>query len=97
MTTLASFRAPRGIDLSLPTCEETQCNSRGTCVPPPGGGVNLLCDCDLGYRGESCEDTVNGELSVPLTLSVLAVIIGIVVVAFVVAKFRQLQKKNRRY
>ncbi|CAB1444470.1 unnamed protein product [Pleuronectes platessa] len=97
MATLASLLlAPRGIDLSLPTCGETQCNSHGACVSPPGGGVNLLCDCDLGYQGESCEDTVNGSLSVPLTLSVLGAIIGVVILAFIIAKVRQHQKKNRR-
>uniref|UniRef100_A0A3P8RS84 Si:dkey-88l16.3 n=1 Tax=Amphiprion percula TaxID=161767 RepID=A0A3P8RS84_AMPPE len=86
-----------GIDLSLPTCEETQCNSHGDCVPPPGGGTDLVCDCHLGYRGEFCEDTVNGALSLPLTLSVIAVIIGLLILAFILAKMRQRQKKNRRY
>ncbi|AWP15060.1 Hypothetical protein SMAX5B_015110 [Scophthalmus maximus] len=87
--------APRGLDLSLPTCGETQCSGRGTCAPPPGGGANLVCDCHLGYQGESCEDTVNGALSLPLTLSVLAVIVGVVLLAFVCAKVRQFQKKKR--
>ncbi|KAM8873191.1 uncharacterized protein ACB058_004825 [Synchiropus picturatus] len=87
---------PRGIDFSLPTCGEIQCNSRGRCVPPPGGGTDLLCECDLGYRGQFCEDTVNGSLSLPLTLSVIAVIIGLLIVAFVLAKMRQRQKKRAR-
>ena len=26
---------------------------------PPGGGGDLVCDCELGYQGTSCEDTVN--------------------------------------
>uniref|UniRef100_A0A3P8RU71 Si:dkey-88l16.3 n=1 Tax=Amphiprion percula TaxID=161767 RepID=A0A3P8RU71_AMPPE len=82
---------------NLPTCEETQCNSHGDCVPPPGGGTDLVCDCHLGYRGEFCEDTVNGALSLPLTLSVIAVIIGLLILAFILAKMRQRQKKNRRY
>ncbi|KAM9338209.1 uncharacterized protein ABDE67_017770 isoform 1-T2 [Symphorus nematophorus] len=87
---------PRGIDLSLPTCGETQCNSHGKCVVPPGGGTGLVCDCELGYRGTACEDTVNGALSVPLTLSVLAVIIGLLIMAFIFAKLRQKQKKKHR-
>lgn len=87
---------PRGIDYSLPTCGETQCNSQGTCVPAPGGGTELVCECTLGYRGEFCEDTVNGALSVPLTASVIAVILGLLIVAFIIAKMRQRQKKNRR-
>ena len=27
-----------------------QCNNRGSCDP-----VNGKCDCDAGYRGETCE------------------------------------------
>ncbi|XP_076614454.1 uncharacterized protein LOC143338145 [Chaetodon auriga] len=86
----------RGIDYSLPTCGDLQCNSHGTCVVPPGGGAGFVCDCVLGYQGESCEDTVNGALSLPLTLSVLAVIIGLLILAFIFAKLRQKQKKRQR-
>uniref|UniRef100_A0A665XAN1 Si:dkey-88l16.3 n=1 Tax=Echeneis naucrates TaxID=173247 RepID=A0A665XAN1_ECHNA len=77
------------LDLSLPTCRQTQCSNHGSCVVPLGGGAGLVCECDLGYRGESCEDTVNGSLSLPLTLSVVAVIIGILILAFIFAKLRQ--------
>lgn len=87
---------PRGIDFHLPTCGEIQCNSHGTCVPPQGGGTELVCDCILGYRGQFCEETVNGALSVPLTVSVIAVLLGLLILAFIVAKIRQRQKKNRR-
>ncbi|CAL1569858.1 unnamed protein product [Knipowitschia caucasica] len=87
---------PRGIDFSLSTCGETQCNSRGTCVSPPGGGTGLLCECSLGYRGQSCENRVNGGLSLPLTLSVIGVIIGLLLLAFIIAKIRQRLKKNQR-
>uniref|UniRef100_A0A665XAN3 Si:dkey-88l16.3 n=1 Tax=Echeneis naucrates TaxID=173247 RepID=A0A665XAN3_ECHNA len=85
-----------GLDLSLPTCRQTQCSNHGSCVVPLGGGAGLVCECDLGYRGESCEDTVNGSLSLPLTLSVVAVIIGILILAFIFAKLRQRQKRERR-
>eukprot|EP00064_Thunnus_orientalis_P017535 superscaffoldBa00003754_g17619 len=87
---------PRGIDHSLPTCGETRCSGHGTCVSPLGGGTGLVCDCNLGYRGQSCEDTVNGSLSLPLTLSVLGVIVGLLILAFIVAKIRQKQKKKQR-
>lgn len=87
---------PRGVDFNLPTCGETQCNSHGTCVVPPGGGATLVCNCRLGYQGESCEDTVNGSLSLPLTLSVLAVIVGLLLIGFIFAKLRQKQKRRRR-
>ncbi|KAM3600307.1 uncharacterized protein V6R79_021320 [Siganus canaliculatus] len=86
----------RGIDYSLPTCGELQCNSRGTCVVAPGGGADMVCDCNLGYQGESCEGTVNGELSLPLTLSVVAVIIGLLILALIFAKVRQKQKRKYR-
>lgn len=88
---------PRGIDYNLPTCGETRCNSHGRCENSPDGGIELVCECDLGYQGSSCEDTVNGALSLPLTLSVLAVIIGLLILAFIVAKVRQKQKKRNRY
>ncbi|KAK7895333.1 hypothetical protein WMY93_020658 [Mugilogobius chulae] len=86
---------PRGIDFSLPTCGETQCGGRGVCVSPPGGGAQLVCECELGYQGESCDQTVNGALSVPLTVSVIAVILGLLILAFILAKMRQRQKRNR--
>lgn len=56
----------------------------------------MVCECNLGYRGASCEDTVNGELSLPLTLSVVGVILGLLLLAFVVAKVRQRQKRQSR-
>lgn len=87
---------PRGVDPDLPTCGETQCNSHGTCELPPGGGGNLVCNCQLGYRGEFCEDTVNGSLSLPLTLSVVVIIVGLLVIGFIFAKLRQKQKQKRR-
>ncbi|KAM4635263.1 uncharacterized protein ACJ7VT_007357 [Polymixia lowei] len=86
----------RGIDFNLPTCGDTQCHSRGTCMVPMGGGADLVCDCALGYRGEFCEDTVNEAVSLPLTLGVLTVIIGVVILAFIFAKIRQKQKRKRR-
>lgn len=55
-----------------------------------------MCSCDLGYQGEACEDTVNGALSLPLTLSVLAVIFGVLMVAFLVAKITQKRNRNRK-
>lgn len=96
MTTTVPYPKARGINLDLPTCGDIQCSGHGTCAVPPGGGAGHVCVCTLGYRGEFCEDTVNGALSVPLTVSVLAVIIGLLILAFVVAKLRQRQKKNRR-
>ena len=72
------------------------CNGHGTCEFPPGGGGTLVCNCRLGYQGEFCEDTVNGSMSLPLTLSVLAIIIGLLVFCFIFAKLRQRQKQQRR-
>lgn len=97
MSTAFPAPQPRGIDYSLPTCGETRCNDHGTCAAPPGGGTDWVCNCELGYQGEFCDDTVNGALSLPLTLSVLAVIIGLVIMAFIFAKMRQKQKKRNRY
>uniref|UniRef100_A0A3P8R0Y9 EGF-like domain-containing protein n=1 Tax=Astatotilapia calliptera TaxID=8154 RepID=A0A3P8R0Y9_ASTCA len=74
--------------------EKSQCNNHGNCVTPPGGGTDLLCNCDLGYKGDSCGETVNGALGLPLTLSVLAVLIGLAILAFVLAKYQQRKRKQ---
>ncbi|CAL8318104.1 unnamed protein product [Lota lota] len=96
-TYLAPVSQPRGVDLILSTCGETQCYGRGTCrAPVAGGGGGLFCDCMLGYKGERCEDTVNESLSVYLTLGVLAIIVGFFLTAFLCAKIRQKQNRRKR-
>ncbi|XP_077353534.1 uncharacterized protein LOC144002299 [Festucalex cinctus] len=91
-----SIHGPRGIDYSLPTCRDIRCNGNGHCVLPPGGGSGFACECDLGYRGISCEETFNGSLSLPLTLGVVAFLVGLVVLAYIFAKLRQKQKQRKR-
>lgn len=85
---------PSGVNFSLPACRDAQCGLHGTCVASPGG-AKFVCDCDLGYKGEFCEGTFNGALSVPLTISVLVVVVSLVTLAFVIAKLRQKRKKLR--
>ncbi|XP_078128353.1 uncharacterized protein LOC144531875 isoform X1 [Sander vitreus] len=96
MTTSLPPPESRGIDHSLLTCGETKCSGHGACKVPLGGSIGFVCDCDLGYRGQFCENTVNGALSVTLTLSVLALIIGGLIVAFILAKMKQKHKKRKR-
>ncbi|XP_077398483.1 uncharacterized protein LOC144033938 [Vanacampus margaritifer] len=96
MTSAPSLHRPRGIDYSQPTCGEIRCNGRGGCVLPPGGGSGFACECDLGYRGISCEETFNGSLSLPLTLGVVAFIVGLAVLAYLFAKLRQKQRQGKR-
>lgn len=96
MSTPPPVAFPRGFNYSSPTCGVYNCNGRGLCAPPPDASVDLACVCKLGYSGQFCERTVNGSLSVPLTLSVLTVIVGLLVLAFIVAKLRQRQKKEQR-
>lgn len=97
MTTSLPPPESRGVDYSLLTCGETKCSGHGACKVPLGGSVGFVCDCDLGYRGQFCENTVNGALSVTLTLSVLALLIGGLIVAFILAKMKQKHKKRKRY
>ncbi|XP_058474239.1 sushi, von Willebrand factor type A, EGF and pentraxin domain-containing protein 1-like [Solea solea] len=85
---------PRGIEPGLSTCRELQCSSHGTCVPPLGGGTAMVCECDLGYKGEFCDDTIHGALSLPLTLGVLGAIVGLVILAFIIAKLQQYHRKK---
>lgn len=80
-----------------PSCGETRCNSRGKCVLPADGGDKLRCDCKLGYQGSFCEQTINGSLSVTLTLSILSIILFLVILAFVIAKLRRRKKKEHWY
>ncbi|XP_070408363.1 uncharacterized protein [Nothobranchius furzeri] len=96
MESSSPLTTPGGFDSNHPTCGETHCSGHGSCVAPLGGGFSLVCDCHLGYQGKSCEGTVNGAMSLPLTISVLAVIIGLLIFAFVFAKFRQKHKKKKR-
>lgn len=83
-------------DISLPSCGDILCNSRGSCVPSPDGGQVTVCDCLIGYTGEFCEDTMNKSISLPLTISVVIVIIVTIVIAFICAIARRKQQKRRR-
>uniref|UniRef100_A0A3P9CJK1 Si:dkey-88l16.3 n=1 Tax=Maylandia zebra TaxID=106582 RepID=A0A3P9CJK1_9CICH len=96
MTTTSLPPEGRGISPNLSACRESQCNNHGNCVTPPGGGTDLLCNCDLGYKGDSCGETVNGALGLPLTLSVLGVLIGLAILAFVLAKSQRQREKGHR-
>uniref|UniRef100_A0A3B4G0B8 Low-density lipoprotein receptor-related protein 4-like n=1 Tax=Pundamilia nyererei TaxID=303518 RepID=A0A3B4G0B8_9CICH len=60
MTTTSLPPEGRGISPNLSACRESQCNNHGNCVTPPGGGTDLLCNCDLGYKGDSCGETLTG-------------------------------------
>uniref|UniRef100_A0A3B4DAY2 EGF-like domain-containing protein n=1 Tax=Pygocentrus nattereri TaxID=42514 RepID=A0A3B4DAY2_PYGNA len=78
----------------LMDCGAQRCNGRGECVTVDGLPA---CECMLGYRGDTCRETVNGGLSVPLTLGVLGVLAGLIIVAFLFAYFRQKRKAQIRY
>ncbi|XP_036450335.1 prolow-density lipoprotein receptor-related protein 1 [Colossoma macropomum] len=77
----------------LMDCSAQRCNGRGECVTVDGLPE---CECMLGYRGDTCRETVNGGLSVPLTLGVLGVLVGLIIVAFLFAYFRQKRKAQIR-
>ncbi|KAL6472831.1 hypothetical protein MHYP_G00190190 [Metynnis hypsauchen] len=77
----------------LMDCGAQRCNGRGECVTVDGLPA---CECLLGYRGDTCRETVNGGLSVPLTLGVLGVLAGLIIVAFLFAYFRQKRKAHIR-
>ncbi|KAF4081836.1 hypothetical protein AMELA_G00144880 [Ameiurus melas] len=72
-------------------CRAQNCNNVGDCVIQDGLQV---CKCLLGYRGHSCQETVNDGLAVPLTLGVLGFIVGFIVLAFILA-FVQQRKRER--
>ncbi|KAI4882735.1 hypothetical protein NFI96_028538 [Prochilodus magdalenae] len=74
-------------------CNAQRCNGRGECVTMNGLPE---CECMLGYTGSTCRETVNGGLSVPLTLGVLGVLLGLVILAFLFSYFRQKRKARIR-
>ncbi|KAM9518770.1 uncharacterized protein ACWYII_045039 isoform 1-T2 [Salvelinus alpinus] len=80
----------RGLDLQ--SCAAQLCKGHGHCVAQ---GQATTCECILGYRGEFCHESVNEAISVPLTLGVLAFIVGILILSFIIAFIRQRVKVKR--
>ncbi|XP_022536950.1 meprin A subunit alpha [Astyanax mexicanus] len=78
---------------SVMDCGAVRCNGHGDCVTVDGLPE---CDCMLGYRGVTCRETVNGGLSVPLTLGCLGFLCGLIIMAFVFAYLRQKRKAKLR-
>lgn len=78
----------------LLNCRAQNCNNVGDCVIQDGLQV---CKCLLGYRGHSCQETVNDGLAAPLTLGVLGFIIGFIVLAFVLAFVQQRRRERLWY
>ncbi|KAL0963287.1 hypothetical protein UPYG_G00352200 [Umbra pygmaea] len=80
-------------DLEQQACSAQLCHGHGQCVAQ---GPAATCECILGYRGQFCQDTFNGAISVPLTVGVLAVIVGFIILCFVIAAIRQRVKVKKR-
>ncbi|XP_077099356.1 uncharacterized protein LOC143750288 isoform X3 [Siphateles boraxobius] len=78
--------------VSLVACEHVICQY-GRCVLANG---KPSCECTLGYTGDSCDETINEAVSVPLTVGVLVIIVGFIVLFFGMAFFRQRQKAKKR-
>lgn len=76
----------------LMACADIICKY-GRCVLMDG---KPTCECMLGYIGDTCNETINNSLSVPLTLGFLAFIIGFIILFFGMAFFRQRQKAKKR-
>ncbi|KAG1971048.1 hypothetical protein F2P79_002316 [Pimephales promelas] len=81
-----------GVSRLLVACEHVVCQY-GRCVLFNG---EPSCECTLGYTGDSCDETINEALSVPLTVGVLVVIVGFIVLFFGMAFFRQRLKAKKR-
>lgn len=73
-------------------CADVTCQF-GSCVLVHDEPV---CECMLGYTGETCQETVNETLVVPLTLGVLTVTIFCIVLLFSIAIFCQKLKAKKR-
>ncbi|XP_064873207.1 zonadhesin-like [Oncorhynchus nerka] len=81
----------RGLDLQ--SCAVQLCKGHGHCVAQ---GQATTCECILGYRGEFCHESVNEAIGVPLTLGVVAFIVGILILSFLIAFIRQRVKVKRK-
>lgn len=80
-------------DLML-ICRTHHCNNHGDCVIQDGLQV---CKCMLGYKGDTCQGTVNDGLAVPLTLGVLGFIVAFIALAFVIAFVQQRRRERLWY
>ncbi|TRZ03929.1 hypothetical protein DNTS_015537, partial [Danionella cerebrum] len=85
-----SLSSNHGVSALLDSCDVT-CQY-GSCVLV---NEEPVCECMLGYTGETCHETINEALNVPLTLGVLAIILGSIVLFFTIAFVRRKQKVKR--
>lgn len=81
-----------GVSRHLIACADIICKY-GRCVLVDG---KPTCECRLGYIGDTCDETINDALALPLTLGVLAVIIGFISLVFGMTFFRRRQKARKR-
>ncbi|KAI7789746.1 hypothetical protein IRJ41_020945 [Triplophysa rosa] len=84
--------ADGGMSHSLFTCADDKC-IQGRCVVVNGVSV---CECKLGYMGDTCNETINEALSLPLTLGTLAFLIAFIILIFLLAFIRQKAKRRKR-
>lgn len=84
--------ADGGMSHSLFTCASDKC-IQGRCVVVNGVPA---CECKLGYMGDTCNETINKALSLPLTLGTLVFLIAFTTVIFLLAFIRQKQKAMQR-
>ncbi|KAJ8007521.1 hypothetical protein DPEC_G00118360 [Dallia pectoralis] len=81
--------------LDLQSCSAQLCHGYGQCVKNTVKNTERTCECLLGYRGDFCQETVNGAISVPLTLGVLAFIMGIIIIAAFLASINQRVRRRK--
>ncbi|KAA0703658.1 putative vitellogenin receptor [Triplophysa tibetana] len=82
--------ADGGMSYPLFTCADDKC-IQGRCVVVNGVPV---CECKLGYMGDTCNETINEALSLPLTLGTLAFLIAFIILIFLLAFIRQKTKRR---
>ncbi|XP_041106464.1 low-density lipoprotein receptor-related protein-like [Polyodon spathula] len=99
-TTFASYHSIMATDevlvrnLESQPCDKEICHLNGDCVV-----INnkVSCDCKLGYTGEFCDRKVFESIAVPLTLSVVLVLVTLFVAGVIYAVMKRRTKLAKRH
>ncbi|XP_041129183.1 zonadhesin-like [Polyodon spathula] len=80
-------------NLESQPCNKEICHLNGDCVV-----INnkVSCDCKLGYTGEFCDRKVLESIAVPLTLSVVLVLVTLFVAGVIYAVMKRRTKLAKR-
>ncbi|XP_058879034.1 low-density lipoprotein receptor-related protein 2-like isoform X2 [Acipenser ruthenus] len=80
-------------NLGSQPCDKEICHLNGDCVVVDN---KVSCDCKLGYTGEFCDGKVFESIAVPLTLSVVLVLVTLFVAGVIYAVLKRKARLAQR-